>query len=153
MTAPNLPISERLLLRAEPDLNSGCWLWNGALWRDGYGRILINKVGMAAHRVSYRTFVGPIPEGAHVLHKCDVPMCINPQHLTIGDHKTNMRDMAAKGRSGSPSAGYRRMSKAEKDAIRTATGSLRSIAARFGRAASTVRKARSALTTQRRDGE
>jgi hypothetical protein len=147
MTAHNLPISERLLLRAEPDLNSGCWLWNGALWRDGYGRILINKVGMAAHRVSYRTFVGPIPDGLCVLHKCDVPMCINPQHLTIGDHKTNMRDMAAKGRAGSPSE-YRRMSKSEKDAIRAATGSLRAIAARFGRAASTIRKARSALSTK-----
>ncbi len=51
-----------------------------------------------AHRISYRVFKGTIPQGFSVLHKCDVPSCINPDHLFVGTQKDNMSDCSRKGR-------------------------------------------------------
>lgn len=85
-----------------PEPNSGCWLWIGARTRQGYGARFSfgRKVegGEEPHRVAWRLFVGTIPLGRHVLHRCDVPPCVNPAHLFLGDNAENMRDMWAKGR-------------------------------------------------------
>ena len=54
---------------------------------------------MSAHRVSYENAFGPIPYGMHVLHKCDVGACINPDHLFLGTHQDNMTDKVRKGRA------------------------------------------------------
>lgn len=79
-----------------------CWLWTGALTRDGYGHIRAkikahgNNVMCRAHRVSYFLFIGPIPDGQKVLHNCDTPACVNPEHLKLGDLKTNTKDMVSR---------------------------------------------------------
>lgn len=73
---------------------SDCWYWRGSRNSGGYG-CLGNK---KAHRVSYELHYGAIPKGKMVLHKCDLPSCVNPNHLWIGDQTDNMRDMAQKGR-------------------------------------------------------
>jgi hypothetical protein len=73
---------------------SDCWYWRGSRNKGGYG-CLGNK---KAHRVSYDIHYGAIPKGKMVLHKCDLPSCVNPNHLWIGDQSDNMRDMAKKGR-------------------------------------------------------
>jgi len=53
---------------------------------------------IGAHRFSYQLANGPIPEGAHILHRCDNPPCVNPSHLYAGSHLDNMRDRHARGR-------------------------------------------------------
>lgn len=78
-----------------------CWLWiesGSGKWRR-YGSFSIAGQRHAAHRASYEMFCGPIPTGLHILHSCDVGMCVNPAHLRTGTHTDNMRDMAAKKRN------------------------------------------------------
>ncbi len=77
----------------------GCWGWIGPLHNAGYGRLAHDKMELLAHRIAYELFVGPIPDGMHVLHHCDNPPCMNPAHLFLGTHADNMRDMVVKGRS------------------------------------------------------
>lgn len=82
-----------------PEALSGCWLWQGRVNIKGYGRHQINKRREFAHRVAYEMYTGPIPPGMVVMHTCDVPACVNPNHLRIGTNEENMRDMARKGRA------------------------------------------------------
>jgi hypothetical protein len=74
--------------------DDGCWLWVGALDRDGYGMFERGR----AHIYSYEYWKGPIPEGMFVCHSCDTPGCVKPDHLWLGTPKENMVDSALKGR-------------------------------------------------------
>lgn len=79
-----------------------CWLWDGGLDQRGYG-FFAQTLGeerqtLRAHRVSYYLKNGPIPEGMFVCHTCDVPRCVNPDHLFLGTATENNQDKIAKGR-------------------------------------------------------
>lgn len=78
--------------------SKGCWEWKGATSVDGYGKF--KSFGeQLAHRVSWVLHRGNIPDGKCVLHKCDNPPCVNPEHLFIGTKDDNNKDRALKGRT------------------------------------------------------
>lgn len=89
---------EYLTERCIPCPTSGCWHWTMSLTRSGgYGGAWFLKQPVSAHRLSYMAFNGPIVVG-EIQHTCDVPSCINPDHLIDGDHYQNMQDCVARGR-------------------------------------------------------
>lgn len=81
------------------DKVDGCWLWQGCKGRRGYGIFAYKgRSTFVASRASYELFKGPIEVGKFVCHLCDIPSCVNPDHLWIGSHVENMLDMVDKGR-------------------------------------------------------
>lgn len=78
----------------------GCRLWFGASVPFGYGVTFFQGKQQFAHRVAWQLERGAIPDGLLVLHECDMPECINTNHLFLGTQKNNMDDMARKGRAG-----------------------------------------------------
>jgi hypothetical protein len=89
-----------ILGRAAYDLNSGCALWPGAMGAE-YGVVNRGKRNIPVHRVAYCEANGLELEdikGWVIRHKCDTPLCVNPQHLLIGTNADNVRDKVERGR-------------------------------------------------------
>ncbi len=122
-----------------PEPNSGCWLWLGWLDPDGYGRFRFRGHGIRAHRVSYEIFKEPIQGDLLVCHQCDVPCCINPEHLFLGTQKENIVDRDKKKRM---ACGERQgASILTEEAVRQIASSTESqlvLATRYGVATSTI---------------
>lgn len=102
---------------------SECWLWLGSKSDFGHGQVRINGELFRAHRVSWLWANGTIPDGKCVLHKCDVPNCVNPDHLFLGTKADNTQDMMAKNRHKftnhyGESSGTSKLSKAQVTEIR-----------------------------------
>ena len=88
-----------------PKLKTRCWVWTAGVSRFGYGELAIGGgKKIRAHRFAWVLSHGPVPNGLFVLHRCDNPPCVNPEHLWLGTRVDNIADMVAKGRG---SSGYR----------------------------------------------
>jgi hypothetical protein len=81
-----------------PEPTSGCWLWEGYVNKDGYGTVTRQGQIYMAHRYSWIVNRGEIPPGLYLLHRCDTPPCINPDHLYLGTAADNAADMKRRGR-------------------------------------------------------
>ena len=88
---------DRVMRDVQMDPNGGCWLWERAT-TVGYGHFILRGVDWKAHRAILTGLTGPIDPKLSVCHKCDVPACVNPDHLWVGSHGENMRDSVKKGR-------------------------------------------------------
>lgn len=96
MPAPKPPFM-RFLDSIRKDTGNGCWLWTGNKGHNGYGSIKVFGKMVSTHRFSYELHKGPIPDGMHILHSCDVKLCVNPDHLRLGDHAQNMKEAGERG--------------------------------------------------------
>lgn len=97
---PRQTVSQRFWSKVAK--TDSCWLWKAGV-NKGYGQFAFSihkhvPWMRQAHRVAWELSNGSIPAGLSVLHRCDVPLCVNPAHLFLGTHTDNMRDMVAKGR-------------------------------------------------------
>lgn len=98
-------ISHRIIEHLKIDDLEKCWNWEGRKDKDGYGIMICTidgKKEQRANRISWRYYRGAIPEGLQVLHHCDNPSCINPDHLFVGTGGDNMADKTRKGRNNPP---------------------------------------------------
>ena len=129
----------------QPD---GCWEWVGARTDRGYGVFQISqpRKSVRAHRWAYAEYHGiDIRDllAEVVRHHCDNPCCVNPAHLAEGTHEDNARDRDSRGRTGRH--GRYKLTEEQVEEIRTAPGSQRAVAARFGVTQSWVSRLRSVI--------
>jgi hypothetical protein len=120
---------------------TGCLEWTGAKIKDGYGMIKVGGVSTLAHRFSYERHVSAIPSDRKVLHTCDNPSCVNPDHLFLGTDQDNVDDMFAKGRGRKASGeahGRTKLTETDVLAIKSDPRKYRDIATAFGIGKSTV---------------
>lgn len=95
------PINPRQRFDEKVDVRgpNDCWEWLARKTHQGYGRFNLRGVNCQANRVAWELEFGAIPEGMHVLHRCDNPSCVNPSHLWLGTNADNVADRVRKGRN------------------------------------------------------
>jgi anaerobic selenocysteine-containing dehydrogenase len=136
---------------SQPEPNSGCWLWLGHVNSWGYGRLGRGRLERQAHRLSYLTYKGPIPSDLLVLHSCDMPCCVNPDHLRLGTHADNNQDTLVRDRHVTISGEQQHSSKLTWDAvaeIRSSSETISELARRFGVSRRAIRFVKDGKTWQ-----
>src|SRR5262245_448444 len=96
MMVPLHPMETFWLHVVVVEVPDGCWLWRAGVNDSGYGIVRVGRLRKRAHHVSWFLTYGEWP--AYLMHRCDVPRCVNPAHLSEGTQRQNMADMTNKGR-------------------------------------------------------
>lgn len=139
------------------DKSDGCWLWTGkSLNKKGYGQIQIGGQGtkhILAHRLSYEIHCGPIPDGMVVMHSCDNPGCVNPDHLSLGTQSQNILDAFARGRKNAipphvfgEKCGASKLTEAQAIDVIKSSEPMKILAARFGVSNSAIERIKNGKT-------
>ena len=115
-----MTLQERFDEKYIPEPNSGCWLWTAHCSKLGYAKL----GGKLGSRVSWALNRGALPEEMDVLHSCDNPYCVNPDHLFLGTHQDNMSDMKKKGRAKTKHGADHGLAKLTDDHVRAIRSSL-----------------------------
>jgi hypothetical protein len=139
-----VPIADRLEQLSIPVTECGCHIWTAGTYKAGYGCLMIDRKSFYAHRIAWEVNFGAIPLGLCVLHHCDIPACINPDHLFLGTKADNVADMDSKGRR--RSAPQKKLNENDVLAIRSMAGTHRAIAKQFGVNHSTITRIKSGQT-------
>jgi hypothetical protein len=142
------------LVRLIDTSGEGCWEWQGARSKGGYGYFEYSRAegGTSAHRALYIELFGPIPDGQVVCHRCDNPACCRPEHLHLGTQKQNQQDMVARGRARGFGRGERhpqaRLTARDVEEIRRAPyprGARKELAMKYGVTPQAISNVRSGL--------
>lgn len=96
---PKMTPNDLIRFMAKVSKSTGCWNWVAGKFNGGYGKFRIGNKFYLSHRVSYSIHFGETPAHLCLLHKCDNPSCVNPDHLQPGTHLENSKDMISKGRA------------------------------------------------------
>lgn len=96
-------LTERLWRNVQRDDVTGCIEWQGAISTNGYGQLFSRINGelksFRAHRIAWLDTHGPVPDGLILRHRCDNPICVNPEHLQLGTSRDNARDREERDRN------------------------------------------------------
>ena len=141
-----MTLRERFEAKFAPDPATGCWLWVACCFTRGlpYGEFWFEGKPNHAHRVAWIIFRGSIPNGLCVLHRCDVPQCVNPSHLFLGTGADNARDCKAKNRQAKGAHhGRAKLTEEQVREIRTDGRTSPAISADYGVASCTIRQIKS----------
>lgn len=117
-------------------IDGGCWVWTGFRNKEGYGLFVpytkISMKRLRAHRLSLRLAGISVPKDKIVMHLCDNPSCVRPDHLRVGTHADNFRDAVEKGRVPPNPPPRAKLTLKQVSEILVATGSFSKIAKRYG---------------------
>ena len=106
-----------------------CLVWIGRRHSFGYGRLVLDGTPTLAHRVAFQETYGPLEQGDNVLHHCDNPPCVKPEHLFKGTKSDNLTDMWSKGRG---RWGFVKLTQDQVNMIRSSTDRIKDLAKTFG---------------------
>ena len=149
LTRSKIPVADRFWKKVQK--TDTCWLWTAGKDKCGYGQFMnAEKVCNQAHRFSWAIYNGDIPTGMCILHSCDRPECVNPDHLKLGTYQENMKERDRKKRNAwGEKMGNSRLTEEKVLEIRASSNSYWSLSKVYGVSQTTIRAAKLGLTWSR----